>query len=66
MEEIISCLNEMGREVVFLGDGVPVFKEMIAEKMNVRQGTLWQRYCRTGSIFLGAKMDLEGRSENEG
>lgn len=27
----------------------------IAERMNVRQGTLWQRYCRIGSIFLCAK-----------
>lgn len=38
----------------------------IAERTNVRQGTLWQRYCRTGSIFLGAKMDLKRRSKNEG
>lgn len=35
----------------------------IAEKTNVRQGTLWQRYCRTGTIFLGAKMDGERREE---
>ena len=35
MEEMISELNGLGREVVFLGDGVPVFKEMIAEKINV-------------------------------
>ena len=35
----------------------------IAERMNVRQGTLWQRYCRTGSVFLGAKMDGERREE---
>ena len=35
MEEMIACLNEIGKEVVYLGDGVPVFKEMIAEKMQV-------------------------------
>ena len=35
----------------------------IAEKMKVRQGTLWQRYCRTGSVFLGAKMDGQRREE---
>ena len=35
MEDIISELNESGKEVVFLGDGVPIFKQMIAEKMNV-------------------------------
>lgn len=33
--EIIDKLNELGREVVFLGDGVPVYKEVIAEKMQV-------------------------------
>ena len=33
----------------------------IAERMNVRPSLLWQRYCRTGSIFLGAKMDGERR-----
>lgn len=36
----------------------------IAEKTNTRKGTLWQRYCRTGNIFLGAKMGGE-RSEND-
>ncbi len=28
-------LNEMRRTVTFLGDGVPVFKDIIAEKLNV-------------------------------
>lgn len=35
IEEIISCINEIGREVMFLGDGVPVFREIIGEKMTV-------------------------------
>lgn len=33
--EIIEKLNELGREVIFLGDGVPVYREVIAEKMQV-------------------------------
>lgn len=31
--EIIEKLNELGREVIFLGDGVPVFETIIEEKM---------------------------------
>lgn len=33
--EIIDKLNELGREVIFLGDGVPVYSHVIAEKMQV-------------------------------
>ena len=35
LEEIIECINEKGREVIFLGDGVPVFKAQLEEKMKV-------------------------------
>lgn len=33
--EIISTINGLGREVIFLGDGVPVFKDIIREQMKV-------------------------------
>lgn len=33
--EIIGKLNALGREVVFLGDGVPVYKEIIEQNMQV-------------------------------
>ncbi|MBQ8246599.1 MAG: tRNA (adenosine(37)-N6)-threonylcarbamoyltransferase complex dimerization subunit type 1 TsaB [Lachnospiraceae bacterium] len=33
--EITQVLNEIGREVVFLGDGVPVFAEQLKTLMNV-------------------------------
>lgn len=33
--EIAKNLNELGREVIFLGDGVPVFKEEMKELMKV-------------------------------
>ncbi len=33
--EIAKNLNEIGREVIFLGDGVPVFKEEMKELMKV-------------------------------
>ncbi|MBQ9984639.1 MAG: tRNA (adenosine(37)-N6)-threonylcarbamoyltransferase complex dimerization subunit type 1 TsaB [Lachnospiraceae bacterium] len=35
IEEIIEALNLIGKNVVFLGDGVPVYREVIAEKMTV-------------------------------
>lgn len=33
--ELLDMLNEMGEPVTFLGDGVPVFREMIQEKIKV-------------------------------
>lgn len=33
--EIISRINETGREVIFLGDGVPVFKEQLKQSLKV-------------------------------
>ena len=33
--EIAEKLNVLGREVIFLGDGVPVYREMLAEVMKV-------------------------------
>ena len=31
VEELIDKINEFGKEVIFLGDGVPVFKDIIKE-----------------------------------
>ena len=33
IEEIISIANEMSKKVIFLGDGVPIFKDMIVDKV---------------------------------
>lgn len=35
IEEIIGRVNEMGQEVIFLGDGVPVFSGYIAQNCSV-------------------------------
>lgn len=35
LAEILSAINELGREVIFLGDGVPVFTESIKEQIKV-------------------------------
>lgn len=69
-EEIAQNLNELGREVIFLGDGVPVFKERMKEVMKVpyalapahmnRQraasiGVLGSLYYAQGRIQSGAE-----------
>ncbi len=33
--EVIAKLNELGREVIFLGDGVPVYRKVIEEQTQV-------------------------------
>ncbi len=38
IEDIAGLLNEMGREVIFLGDGVPVFADRLAELMKIPYG----------------------------
>ncbi len=38
IEEIVAKCNEWNREVIFLGDGVPVFAEKIAELLTVPYG----------------------------
>lgn len=35
IKDLVALLNEMGREVIFLGDGVPVNKEYIENNMKV-------------------------------
>lgn len=35
ISQVIDKLNELGREVAFLGDGVPVFKDVIEENLKV-------------------------------
>ena len=35
ISEILTELNAMGREVIFLGDGVPVYRQKIEEQMKV-------------------------------
>ncbi|MCH4281164.1 tRNA (adenosine(37)-N6)-threonylcarbamoyltransferase complex dimerization subunit type 1 TsaB [Mediterraneibacter sp. NSJ-151] len=65
IEELIERLNIHGRPVVFLGDGVPVYQDVIREKMRVpfsfapasanRQraavvGALGIQYCKEGKF----------------
>lgn len=47
MEDLILKLNDMGEEVLFLGDGVPAFKDMIESDL------------KTGHIFTPAHMSRQ-------
>lgn len=35
VEELVDKINQLGKEVIFLGDGVPVFKDILKEKLTV-------------------------------
>ncbi len=64
-EELLDKINEMGRAVVFLGDGVPVFADLIREKLKVPY-SLAPASCnrqRAASVAcLGALYYQEGRT----
>ncbi len=67
IEEIVEKVNAMGRPAVFLGDGVPVFREFIAEHCTVPyQYAL--AHCnkqRAASVAaLGAILYEEGKAED--
>ena len=55
--ELISKINEMGRSVVFLGDGVPVFKDKLNAEIRVEHkyappGLNRQRAACVGALAL--------------
>nr|MCR5310615.1 tRNA (adenosine(37)-N6)-threonylcarbamoyltransferase complex dimerization subunit type 1 TsaB [Lachnospiraceae bacterium] len=65
VDEILQKINESGREVVFLGDGVKVFKSVIEEKTEVpfsfaAPGNMLQRASSVAT--LGAKLFKEGKA----
>ena len=54
--EIAEKLNALGREVIFLGDGVPVYRKTLAEVMN--------RQRASAVAVLGAQYYVQGRAES--
>lgn len=66
IEELLSMLNEMQEPVTFLGDGVPVFKDIIAENLNVPYSFAPAHLSRqrAGAVgALGVLYAKEGRTE---
>ena len=62
--DMIGLLNELGREVIFLGDGVPVYKERIEDTIKVPHGYApANNNCqRAASVAaLGAQYFAEGK-----
>lgn len=57
IDKVVEMLNEMGREVTFLGDGVPVYKERIIEKITVpvKFAPANMAYQRAASLAVAAK-----------
>ena len=67
MEEIIDELNKIGKDVIFIGDGIPVFAETICSQMKVKYSFAPTHLCRQRAGAVGAlamKYYQEGRYEN--
>ncbi len=66
-EEIAEALNGLGRNVIFLGDGVPVFRERMAEVMQVPYSLAPAHRNRQSAACIAALGSLyyaQGRMEN--
>ncbi len=65
--DIISEINELGREVIFLGDGVPVFKKTIREKIKVPYSFASNTCNRQRAAVIGwlaGKLYEQGKTES--
>lgn len=67
VEEIIESVNELGREVIFLGDGVPVYKDIIKEKTTVpfKLAPPHMAYQRAGALLERAAYMYENNMFTE-
>ena len=66
VEELCGILNETGETVLFLGDGVPVYRDMIDELLNIRPvyAPAHMSRQRAGALaVLAARYYKEGRIE---
>jgi len=67
IEEIVKELNGIGREVIFLGDGVPVFKEQLAQLMKVPYSFApanMNRQHAAAVAVLGMQLYQQGKAES--
>ena len=65
VREIIQTCNELGQEVIFLGDGVPVYKKQIEEYMQVGYSFAPANMNRQRAASIGALASIyakEGRT----
>lgn len=69
IEELVEKLNEIGRHVIFMGDGVPVFKDYIKDnaKVVVEFAPPHLSRQRASSVgALGIQYYLEGKTQTAG
>lgn len=66
-DEIAEVLNDLGRKVIFLGDGVPVFRKRMAEVMKVPCSLAPAHRSRQSAACIGVLASLyygQGRMES--
>ena len=54
LEDFLSELNKLGEEVVFIGDGIPVFKDEIDKELNVKHFFARQPFARQRAACVGS------------
>ncbi len=61
LEEAVEKINDLGRPVIFLGDGVPVFQDQLDQLVTVpcRLANAAVRYQRASSVAVLGKYYLE-------
>ena len=64
VDDIIEELNQLGREVIILGDGTPVYQEQIKEKLKVAYSFAPAHLCRQRAGAIGV-LGLELYRRNE-
>ena len=67
IEEIVDQINELGRRVIFLGDGVDVFRDYINEHVKVDYDfapAMCNKQRASAVACLGQVLYEQGRAEN--
>lgn len=67
IDELISYLNELGRAVIFVGDGIPVYKDFINDNINVVYEFApagFNRQRASSVAALGMQLYEEGKYES--
>ena len=67
VEEILNLLNQLGREVILAGDGVPVYQELIEKNLKVPYllAPAHMNRQRSGAVAtLGMQYALAGQTES--
>lgn len=67
IDELIKKINSLGKKVIFVGDGIPVFKNYLDEQLNVEHfyAPAHMNRQRAGAVaVLGMKYLSEGKVED--